>query len=291
MTPTTPQAGPGAPGQEVAGSTGADDDELAPSPTAAEAAGAHVTDPGIDSPQAQRAAVLLFGSAAKLREPDWKSELKRAYRERVLQSHPDRAAALGRPAGVLEREFRAVNDAFELLQRVTGQLPPVPPAPAPAPPQSTATRTRGGEARRGSAAWRQSSPGAGPLPARQLRLAELLHHLRLIRSADVAAAVAWQRAQRPMVGRLAESFGYLDRAAVAAILGARAREGASRERFAAFAVARGRLTPFQRLVVLGQQRREQRPIGVYFLERGLCTEAQLEEACATLLCHNLRHAA
>lgn len=260
-------------------------------------------------PEARRAASILFGPSgpAKLCEAGWRAELKRVFRERALHAHPDRAAVLGRSAAGLAREFRALNEALELLQRFDGAAPTRPeataapprpaPPPTPAPPpgaaraRSTPQASESVTPRRGSAAWRVQRQGEPRLPERRLRLVELLHHLGLIRSSDVGAAVAWQRAQRPSVGRLAQQFGFLDHAQVAAILAERLRAGPEAGRFATFAVARGQLTPFQRLVLLGQQRRQQRPIGAFFLERGLCTEAQLHALCERLLRHNLRHAA
>ncbi len=260
--------------------------------------------------QVVRAGTVLFGASFGESADDgaWREELKRAYRRRVLESHPDRAQVLGRSEQELVDEFRQVQEAFSLLEQLRdAPLPPRPRARPPTPPvvhvrvppvvhvrvaaepspervRRDATRSAGVEAR----ARRRTDL---PLPDRKLRLAEYLYYLGIVRSADVGAAVAWQRAQRPPVGRIAERFGYLQPSEVARILKDRLRQRDAHAPFATFAVAEGWLTPFQRLVLLGHQRRLQQPIGAWFVERGLVTDAELRRYCAALTRHNFRQAA
>ena len=263
-------------------------------------------EPSLSWTQVVRAGTLLFGASFgdSADEGAWRTELKRVFRRRVLESHPDRAAVLGRPEGELLAEFHEVSAAFSLLEQL-GDAPlparPRPPRSA-APPPAAQVRAvpAAGPAR--ERVRRDSYRSAGveararrrvelPLPDRRLRLAEYLYYLGVVRSADVGAAIAWQRAQRPPVGRIAERFGYLAPSEVGRILKERLQQRAGNEPFAAYAVAAGWLTPFQRLVLLGHQRRLQQPIGGWFVEQGLVTEAELRRHCAALTRHNLRHAA
>ena len=122
-------------------------------------------------------------------------------------------------------------------------------------------------------------------------MAEFLYYSGQVAWRDFVAAIAWQRNQRPAVGRIAIQFGFLDRADVTEILERRRREGASAEPFGEFAVRRGYLSPYQLLVMLGQQLRLQRPIGRYFVERGLVDEGTLDDARVAVFRHNLRHLA
>ena len=266
----------------------------------------------------------------------WRGELKSAYRRRALETHPDRAAQLGRSEAELLREFRAVAEAYELLVRLrAGAMPPpapppsrpprarrpAPPRPAAAPaPARRASAERPAEASAQAAARRPGpnpprpaatagpAPAAGAawgraraapadgraaaaraLPRRRLRLAEFLYYAGVVPWSDFVGAVAWQRAQRPAVGRIAVDFGFLSGREVAEILERRRREGGTGEPFGEFAVRRGYLTPFQLLALLGQQLRLQRPIGRYFAERGLVSDGALDDARAAVFRHNARH--
>jgi hypothetical protein len=275
-----------------------------------------------------RAGTVIFGPsfAERAEAGGWRRELRAAYRRRVLETHPDRAAALGRGEAELAREFRAVSEAYELLARLRAGPAPAPRAPPPPaarradrarppprpteraperPPQRPPPRPTERAPERRAAAWsrtatapssasRATAPrsappparAAGPLPARRLRLAELLYYAGRVGFRDLAGALAWQRAQRPSLGRLAVAQGFLTAAAVVELLSRRRAEGAAREPFGRFAVRRGYLTELQRLALLGRQQRAQRPIGRYFVERGLLTEAELEAARLLLFRHN-----
>ncbi|MCM2332733.1 MAG: J domain-containing protein, partial [Anaeromyxobacteraceae bacterium] len=67
-----------------------------------------------------RAGTVIFGVtfAEAAHAGGWRGELKTAYRRRVLETHPDRAAVLGRAEADLLAEFRAVSEAYELLARL-----------------------------------------------------------------------------------------------------------------------------------------------------------------------------
>ena len=127
------------------------------------------------------------------------------------------------------------------------------------------------------------------LPRRRLRLAEFLYYSGRVGWQDFVAAVAWQRTQRPAVGRIAVDFGFLERFEVAEILERRRAEGV-RQPFGEFAVRHGYLTPFQLLALLGQQLRLQQPIGRYFVQRGLVSDLDLDDARGTIFRHNARQA-
>jgi hypothetical protein len=129
------------------------------------------------------------------------------------------------------------------------------------------------------------------LPRRKLRLAEFLYYSGKVGWRDFVSAIAWQRAQRPAVGRIAMEFGFLDHRQVLEILERRRRLDAGRPPFGEVAVREGFLSSFQLLALLGQQLRLQRPIGQYFVERGLVTEPEIDDARAVIFHHNARCAA
>ncbi len=245
---------------------------------------------------------VLFGPAfaeAGTGGESWRDELRSAFRRRAMETHPDRSLVSGRTESDLHREFRAVNDAYRLLSSLkAGPLPspsstgsPVrqasPPREAKAPPRPTpsAAPPRPGPA---AADPRSGPPREAGLPRRKLQFAEFLYYSGRVPWTAFAESIAWQRIQRPAVGRIAVQLGFLTPADVAEILWLRRSEGAQREPFGEYAVRRGRLTPFQLLAILGQQLRLQRPIGQYFVERGLVGEHEIDEIRQVVLRHNAR---
>ncbi|HSN92209.1 MAG TPA: J domain-containing protein, partial [Anaeromyxobacteraceae bacterium] len=93
--------------------------------------------------EALRAGRVLFGASfadASLASGIWRRDLKRAFRRRAMETHPDRARALGRAERELAREFDAVRVAYRLLAslealppRVTAQARPAAPRAQPPP--------------------------------------------------------------------------------------------------------------------------------------------------------------
>jgi hypothetical protein len=236
----------------------------------------------ISREEALRAGRVLFGPSFAdplLASGRWRSELKTAFRRRALETHPDRARALGRREADLACEFDAVRTAYRLLSSLAA--PPAAPGPAsprPRPPRQPAS----------SRAPDPPPAARGPLPARRLRLAEFLYYAGRVTWADFVDAVAWQRAQRPPLGRILADLGFLAPEEVASLLGRRRAAGALHVPLATWAVEAGALTTFQRLAALGRQARLQRPIGAYFVERGILREDALAELLQALARHNAR---
>ncbi len=255
-----------------------------------------------------RAGRVLFGPAFAAEAAGWREALRSTYRRRAMETHPDRAHSLGRGEADLVREFRAVADAYRILSMLrSGPLPRgtvhgPPPRPAPRPPRSPARPAWNDRARNATAAGpaaeppRPSSRAGGPqvrvavrprdLPRRRLRFAEYLYYSGRVRWSQLVEAIAWQRAQRPPLGRIAVEFGFLAHDDVGVILERRREAGANGVPFGEWAVRLGYLTPFQLLAILGQQLRLQRPIGQFFVERGIVEEEEIDAIRRRILRHN-----
>ena len=249
-----------------------------------------------------QAGTVIFGPgfAAAVHGPGWREGLRAAWHRRVLETHPDRAAVLGKSEAVLQREFHAVTEAFALLEsfatphRASARPASTPPprSPQPRPAAHRATAYRAPAPRVSPPPTARASEGPGPrLPHRRLRFAEFLYYSGRVSWQDFVAALAWQRGQRPALGRLAVELGMLGLRDVTELLERRRREGVQAEPFGQFAIRRGFLTRAQLLALVGRQGRSQRRIGLYFLERKLLTISELEGAQLALFGHNARYAA
>lgn len=259
--------------------------------------------------EVERASRLVFGVAHRSGLPagDWAKELRRAFRRRVLDTHPDRAAALGRPVADLTREFKELTEAHALLERLATGLVrlPDPPLPRPAHRRSAPSRPP----RPARAAAPRTPPHAHPhppphkkqaarpehftrnpvVPPRQLRIAEYLYYSGVVSWRAYIAAVMWQRLQRPSLGRLAVEWGHLSERDVEKILRLRQEEAAYGELFGEFALRKGFLSAYQLYALVGHQRRLQRPIGGYFIDNGLLDEETIAAATECLRKHNGLH--
>ncbi len=267
-----------------------------------------------------RAGRTLFGPAFRLESAAWREALKETYRRRAMETHPDRARALGRREAELAREFRAVADAYRVLVAVHAGPPPVParaaaasPArPPPAPRASAAASSRPATAHSPPRPPHAAGPAPRPpepvqprpgaprvrgsvrpedLPRRKLRFAEYLYYSGRVRWSELVEAIAWQRAQRPPIGRIAVELGFLAHDDVGVILERRRLAGANGIPFGEWAIRLGYLTPFQVLAILGQQLRLQRPIGQWFVDRGLLEPEDDDEVRRRIVRHNARHPA
>jgi hypothetical protein len=264
---------------------------------------------------------VLFGPGFVADGLGWREALKTTYRRRALETHPDRARAVGRSESELAREFKKVGEAYRVLSALcAGPLPPpaaprahpaaphaharpaasrARPRPAAAPrsrPSSPPPPSRPPSAREPARAAQADTPAARvrvavrpeDLPRRRLRFAEYLYYSGRVPWTAFVEAIAWQRGQRPAVGRIAIDWGFLTAEDVAQILERRRVAAAQGVPFGEFAVRLGYLTSFQLLALLGRQLRLQRRIGEFFVERGYLERDEIDELRRRIVRHNAR---
>jgi hypothetical protein len=222
-----------------------------------------------------RAGTIIFGHgfARIAHQEHWRAELRAAYRKRALETHPDRAQALGRSEASLSEDFRHILEAYQVLSRE--EASPV--------PRPVAQRSREHASRPP-----QDHVHRASMPHRTLLFAEFLYYSGRASWRNLVEAVAWQRRQRPAIGRIAVEWGHLSDDEVREILDRRRREGSGGEPFGEFARRRGFLSAAQLLALLGRQRRLQRRIGQFFVETGIVAEGEISSLDQDLSRHNAR---
>ncbi len=247
---------------------------------------------------------VLFGPAFRADGQGWRADLKTTYRRRALETHPDRARSVGRTEGDLAREFRRVAEAYRVLSQLAAGPVPTPDHPSRASRPASARRRNAPDrpAPAEAPASRTAAPGEAPghrvrysvhpesLPRRKLRLAEYLYYSGRVPWTAFVEAIAWQRRQRPALGRIAVEWGFLDPEDVSRIMEERRRREAHTVPFGEFAVRLGYLTSFQLLALLGRQLRLQRRIGEFFVENGFLEARDLDEIRLRLSRHTARWA-
>jgi len=223
----------------------------------------------------ERALQTLLGSEAlEFLQEDFEAcqdHLRRAFRLRAFETHPDRAQALGVTAREATERFRAVSQAFEVLKELArdpGSLIKL---------KSLAAKPSAPPSRPFVAAPQHDHFYRGPAPDRHLRVAELLYFTGRVSWRTMIDAIAWQRKQRPAIGELAVAWGLLTRSDLAHILAERSRERCL-EPIGEFACRHGWLSRTDLSRLVARQRKLQRPIGEYFVQRGAITPLALMDA-------------
>jgi hypothetical protein len=215
--------------------------------------------------------------------------LKTAFRKKAKESHPDLFAAHGIHVQRTKAEsFRAAAEAYDIMRRYcerrdrmrvhahrrqsNAATRPVRPAPEPA-----ATRT-----------FRVDEQGwlyQGVVPERRLEIGRYLYYRGRIPYHVLLRALAWQMRQRPTLGAIAKSWGWLNDDQIRAILGLRSSGSV---RFGQRALHLGLLSSYQARILLSYQRTLQKKLGLYFVERGHLTQAEMDGVVDDLNRHNAR---
>ena len=208
--------------------------------------------------------------------------LKAQYRKKAFEFHPDRAKFLGVNEIELSEKFKELTQAYETVNSAIEK----------------GLGNNWGDLRRPSRARppRPENPGngfshrtyKGPLPQRELLIGQFLYYTGIISWQTLMEAIIWQRRQRPLFGQIAVEWGILTPADVVRILDERRIERRFREKFGEFALNKHYITPYQRLAILGKQRKQQRLIGEFFIDEGYLSPREMATLIERLKAHNLR---
>jgi hypothetical protein len=231
--------------------------------------------------------------------------LRRLFRKRAMEVHPDRAATLGRSPERLAEDLKNIEAAYRVLclhlakqtdgpGESEGEVAPRCPSPPPRRPRRrkatpSAPRLRSTN-RRATTARVRNKPVVrdhfwyGPMPSHSLRLGEFLYYSGRISWRELIQALVWQAQQRPKFGQAAMELGYLDPQLINQALKYR-RPG---EKIGEAAVRLEILTALQRQVVLHNQIRAHRRIGDYFLDTGRLAPSELEQYVRGMRSHNAK---
>ncbi len=233
-------------------------------------------------PEVFDACGLLFGSKVEISLDFLKylelSGLRSAYRKKALETHPDRARALGRDEAKMSDRFREVTLAYENLIPIVRNKGVVP-----LQGQSIAN-TNNEEAKAGCQTKKDFSElfYTREIPKRELLLGQFLYYSGLISWRTLIRAITWQRKQRPLIGQIALDWKMISRNEIQSILMRRNLKG----RFGERAIRLGYLSRFQLMALLGKQRNLQSPIGEFFVNEGILHIQDMEVMTERQKIHN-----
>lgn len=214
---------------------------------------------GFDSPISNEFLISLNPSALRV-----------AYLKKSLETHPDRAKALGENEIALNERFKKVNLAYESLRSaIENNIRYI----------LKKEKTTVSQTRRN---WFSDHFYRGCLPKRELLIGQFLYYSGIVSWRTLISAIIWQKRQRPLIGQIAQNWGMLSSHEIHEILAGRSHK----ERFGEYAWRKGYINSFERMALVGRQRSLQRPIGEYFMKQGIISAPELQDIVESQQAHN-----
>lgn len=207
--------------------------------------------------------------------------VKAAYRKKAMETHPDRAAVVDGQADFMADRFKEISLAYQLLQEflaapwkysltesgILYERKQPPPRP---------------EARKKDPTRKVEPRYAGRMPSRRLLFGQYLYYAGQISLSTLIKAIVWQRLQRPSVGAIAVSWGWMEGHDIVDIL--RCRKFG--EKFGECALRTGLISRNQLSRLLEKQKQVQPPIGKFFLEQNILTSGDIFKQVVDMKMHN-----
>ena len=240
-----------------------------------------------------RAYQILFNPAERLNRDTFPLSLvrsldplmvKSAFRKKALETHPDRARALGREEGEQADLFREVQQAYDVLLPVVekrGFLDRQ--ARGAAQGARQAREPRPFSHRAGGTFYRKPpSYYNGIIPQQKLRLGHFLYYSGMISWQNLISAVAFHMRTRLRYGEIALGWRMITREELMVALVGRVHGEKIGETLRRVDL----LSDFQHLAILGKQKKFHTLFGQYFVSEGILSQRQLDIAVRRALKHN-----
>lgn len=204
--------------------------------------------------------------------------LKAAFRKKAMETHPDRALTLACRKDILEKRFKEINLAYQLLQDFLscpwkfsldehGSIY--------RPKRNTPPRSQRSD-------YIRKPKNSRRVPSRKLLFGQYLYYSGHIELNTLVKAIVWQRLQRPSVGSLAAQWDWLDADRIYDTL----KRRSNGEKFGECALRLGYLSKYQLMLLLNKQKLLQPQIGRYFIEQRILSPFRIMKLIEELRAHN-----
>ena len=196
--------------------------------------------------------------------------LKTAFRNRAFETHPDRAVQLGMNPVFLRERFIEIKQAYNRVLNYLNSRAE----------HCSATASFKSRASKHT----ESTFRSYGLPSIVFLTGQYLLYTGWIRMGDLLEAVRWQRQMRPLFGTIARQFYYMNENDIRTVISSKVLS----ERFGECALRLGIINSFQFRKILDRQKAIQKPIGEYFVTKGLMSRDQLLKILEEHRIHNER---
>ena len=187
--------------------------------------------------------------------------IKKAFRQKVKTSHPDKAKILGISEGELTTRFQIINEAYNLLLEFLEQKEKI--------IVRIISKSSSGNYTRDFSLLKRFYNGT--IPQRQLRFAEFLFYRKIINFHSLIRSIVWQRRNRPKIGKLGVDLGYMSPSDITFII----RNRQYSEPFGQTASRLGFISSYQLSIILGKQKKFKCLIGEYFTNEKIITHYEM----------------
>ncbi len=199
------------------------------------------------------------------------TSLKAAYRKKALETHPDRSIALGITETEMEKRFKDISSAYELLLPVAcGEYSLLFNVNVQKKQERKTYNKKKSPRRRNT---KDDHYYTWHMPHKELLIGQYLYYSSIISWKTLSKAIAWQKKQRPLFGQIARKWDILSVLDISRIL----LEREVMEKFGDCAIRKGYITRLQQMAIIGKQRRLQRPIGDFFIAKRILSKEQLDD--------------
>lgn len=196
------------------------------------------------------------------------STLKKVYRKKALETHPDRCNISGSDSAESGELFLKVKSAYEILKPVADGTTDV--------KRPRDLKTKSNDDKPFDAFY------SGVVPLHTLLFGQFLYYSGAITWKTLMDAIVWQRRKKKIYGQIALQWKMLSEKDITHIM----RKKKPHERFGAYAKKSGYLTIFQHLAIMGKQRKEGSLFGEFFIQKGILTKRQVDNLVQKTINHN-----
>lgn len=197
--------------------------------------------------------------------------IKSAYRNKIFDSHPDRAKFLGLDAVVLGEKFKTIDEAYKRLSIYIEEY-------------EDKTEKRKQKESIIKSKQENSQVNIKKYPDNELLFGQFLFYSGLVSLNTLLDAIHWQRKQRPSFGEIALEMNLLHAEDIGKIL----RNKNNGERFGDCAVRFGIINSFQFRSILEKQQKCHLQIGQYFIKKKILTPDNINATYKLQNDHNSR---
>jgi len=211
--------------------------------------------------------------------------VKKAFREKAKEFHPDKAVILGEDEKKLETKFKDINNSYQILISLLSDKNGLNKLSYGSFDNRTRKKTVKKDNIKKNYNTDKGSFWKGSIPNRILRFSEFLYYSKVINRAILIESLTWQFKNRPRIGEIALECNLLTNNDILKIL----RNLKFSEKFGEAAIRLGILNQKDVNLCLHKQKNYNCPIGTFFVENNILPKYMIDHYIERQKKHNQKY--